>query len=55
MSQELDQERGISNDELVVVSSARGRGEKMAMVTARFKPFTVKGRTVREVEGLKTT
>ena len=55
MSQELDQERRVSNDELVVVSSARGKAEMVAVVSPEFKPFTLNGKTVHEVEGLKTT
>ena len=55
MSQELDQERGTSKGELVLVRSVRGRGEKRVMVTAGFKPFTVKGKTARQAEALKTT
>ena len=55
MSQELDQERGISNGELVVVSSPGEKTEMVAIVTPEFKPLTVKGKTVRQVEGLTTT
>ena len=55
MSLELDQERRVSNDELVVVSSARGKAEMVAVVSPEFKPVTVKGTAVRQVEGLRTT
>jgi len=55
MRQGLSLEGRVSNSQRATVSSARGRGEKMAMVTARFKPFTLNGKTVHEVEGLKTT
>ncbi len=49
MSVELAQERGVSNGERVVVSSARGDVELVAIVTPRFKPFTVDGKTVHQV------
>ena len=55
MSQELDQERGISNGELVVVNSPRGKIEMVAVVSPDFKPVTVKGTALRQVEGLRTT
>lgn len=49
MSKELAKERGIENGERVVVSSARGEIEMVALVTARFKPFNIDGRTVHQV------
>ena len=49
MSKELAQEKGIKNGEKVIVSSARGEIEMVAMVTGRWKPMTVTGQTVHEV------
>jgi formate dehydrogenase-N alpha subunit len=49
MSVELAQEKGVSNGDRVVVSSARGEVEVVAIVTPRFQPFTVGGKTVHQV------
>jgi formate dehydrogenase-N alpha subunit len=49
MSPELAREKGVSNGDRVVVSSARGEIEVVALVTPRFKPFTVDGKTVHHV------
>jgi len=49
MSKELAEERGIKNGEKVKVRSARGEIEMVAMVTARWKPITLDGKTVHEV------
>ena len=49
MSKELAQEKGIKNGEEVKVRSARGEIEAVAIVTARFKPFSVNGKTVHQV------
>jgi len=49
MSVELAREKGISNGDTVVVSTARGEVEMPAVVTARFKPFSVNGKTVHQV------
>ncbi len=49
MSPQLAAERGISNGEWVIVESARGAIEAVAMVTPRLQPFTVQGQTVHEV------
>lgn len=49
MSRELAAEKGIRNGERVVVESARGRVEAVAVVTTRFRPFRVNGRTVHQV------
>jgi anaerobic selenocysteine-containing dehydrogenase len=49
MSVELAQEKGIANGDRVLVSSARGEVEVVAIVTPRFKPFSVNGQTVHEV------
>jgi formate dehydrogenase major subunit len=45
----LAKERGIKNAEKVKVSSVRGEVECVAMVTKRFRPFTVEGKTVHQV------
>ncbi len=45
----LAQELGIFNGSKVRVSSARGKTTCVAMVTKRFTPFTVEGRTVHQV------
>jgi formate dehydrogenase-N alpha subunit len=49
MSEELAKERGIKNSDKIKISSARGEIEAYAMVTKRYKPFTVKGKTVHQV------
>jgi formate dehydrogenase major subunit len=49
MSVELAEERGISNGQKVVVSSARDKVEAVAIVTKRFKPFQIAGATVHQV------
>ena len=49
MSNELAKLRGIKNGDMCKVSSARGQVEAVAMVTGRFKPFTVQGLTVHQV------
>jgi formate dehydrogenase-N alpha subunit len=49
MSVELAQEKGISNGDRVVLSSARGEVELVAIVTQRVKPFAVDGKTVHQV------
>ncbi len=46
MSPQLAEEKGIKNGDPVVVSSARGRVEAIAMVTVRITPFKVMGKTV---------
>ena len=49
MSRELASEKGIRAGDRVVVESARGRVAAVAVVTSRFKPFQIDGRTVHEV------
>ncbi len=49
MSRELAGEKGIKNGEKVVVTSARGKVEAVAVVTIRFRPFTIQGKTVHQV------
>lgn len=46
ISEELAKEKGIKHKEKVIVSSARGEIEVLAMVTKRIKPHTVNGKTV---------
>lgn len=49
MSEELAKLKGIKNGERVKVSSIRAGLEATAMVTKRFKPFKVAGKTVHQV------
>jgi formate dehydrogenase major subunit len=49
ISKELATERGIENGDQVVVSSARGEIQMVAIVTARWKPFQINGQKVHEV------
>jgi formate dehydrogenase-N alpha subunit len=49
ISEELAKERGIKNSDEIFISSARGEIKAYAMVTKRFKPFTIKGKTVHQV------
>ena len=49
MSEELAAAKGISNGDEVIIESARGRVEAVAMVTKRFQPFQINGTTVHEV------
>ncbi|HQK91832.1 MAG TPA: formate dehydrogenase-N subunit alpha, partial [Smithellaceae bacterium] len=46
---ELAKEKGIKNGERIKVSSIRGEAPCIAMVTKRFKPFHVEGKTVHQV------
>jgi formate dehydrogenase major subunit len=49
MSKELAAEKTIRNGERIKVSSARGEITAVAIVTARFKPFKVEGKTVHQI------
>ena len=49
MSKELAGMRGIKNGEKVIVASARGKLEAVAVVTIRLQPFKVQGKTVHQV------
>ena len=49
ISQELAAEKGIQNGGTVLVSSARGQIKATAMVTARWKPYTIDGKTVHQI------
>ena len=49
MSPELAKEKGIQNGDRVTVESARGKVRGVAVVTPRFRPFTVDGRTIHQI------
>jgi formate dehydrogenase major subunit len=49
IGEQLAKEKGIQNGARVKVSSVRGEAPCVAMVTKRFKPFTVEGKTVHQV------
>jgi formate dehydrogenase major subunit len=49
MSPELAHEKGIKSGDQIFIKSARGQAEAIAMVTARFKPFTIDGKIVHQV------
>lgn len=49
MSKEMAAEKGIKNADIVRVSSARGSIWAIAVVTIRFQPFTIMGKTVHQV------
>jgi formate dehydrogenase major subunit len=49
MSKELAREKGIQNGDQVKIRSARGEIQAVALVTARYKPFQVEGKTVHQI------
>jgi len=49
LSKELAEEKGIAGGDTVEISTARGKMEAKAVVTARFKPFEVDGKTIHQV------
>jgi len=49
MSKELGGKLRIKNGEKVIVESARGKVEAVAVVTIRFRPFDIQGKTVHQV------
>jgi formate dehydrogenase major subunit len=49
MSEELANELGVKNAELVTVESVRGKIQGVAIVTKRFKPFQLNGKTVHQI------
>lgn len=49
MSEELAKEKGIANGQKVKVRSARGEITAVAIVTKRFKPFLINGKTVHQI------
>jgi formate dehydrogenase major subunit len=49
MSEELAEELGVKSAELVTVESVRGSIQGVAIVTKRFKPFQLNGKTVHQI------
>jgi formate dehydrogenase major subunit len=49
MSKELAEEKGIGNGDQVIVSSARGQIQVVALVTARWRPLNLNGQKVHQV------
>jgi formate dehydrogenase major subunit len=49
ISEELAKEKSIKNKDRIIVSTARGEIEAYAMVTKRFKPYKLKGKTVHQI------
>ena len=49
MSKELAALKGIKNGDPVIVESARGKVEAVAMVTVRMTPFNIQGKIVHEI------
>jgi formate dehydrogenase major subunit len=49
MSPELATLKGVKNGEKVIVESARGKVKAVALVTKRFRPFTIQGIKVHQV------
>ncbi len=49
MSEELAKELGVKNAQLVTVESMRGKLQAVAIVTKRFKPFQLNGKTVHQI------
>jgi formate dehydrogenase major subunit len=49
MDEQLGTEKNIKNGDRVIVSSARGEISAVAMVTARFRPLNVAGKTIHHI------
>jgi formate dehydrogenase major subunit len=49
ISEELAEELGVANAELVTVESIRGEIQATAIVTKRFKPFQLNGKTIHQI------
>jgi formate dehydrogenase-N alpha subunit len=49
IGEELAQEKGIGNGDKVIVASARGQIEVVAVVTKRWRPFQLNGKKVHQV------
>ncbi len=49
MSHELAKEKGVKNGDAVILESARGKVEAIAMVTIRMRPLNIQGKTVHLV------
>ncbi|HOX28119.1 MAG TPA: formate dehydrogenase-N subunit alpha, partial [bacterium] len=49
ISKELAKEKGIKNGDKVIMKSARGQIEAVAVVTSRYKPFVIHGKKIHQV------
>jgi len=49
IGEELAEEKGIKNGDQVIVSSARGQIQMVALVTKRWRPFQINGKKVHQV------
>ena len=49
MSEELASEKGIDHAELVTIESKRGSIQAVAVITKRFKPMQVNGKTIHQI------
>ncbi len=49
LSAELAQLKGIKNGNIVTIETARGKIEAFALVTGRFKPFTIQNRLIHQI------
>jgi len=49
LSEELAKEKGINAKDKVLVKSARGEIEALAMITKRFKPYNIRGKKIHHI------
>ncbi len=49
LSEELAREKAIENGDRVIVESARGKVTAVAVVTKRFQPFQIDGKTIHQI------
>jgi len=49
ISKELAEKLGVETSDLIKLSNVRGSARAAAIVTSRFKPFTIRGKTVHQV------
>lgn len=49
LSEELAREKAIENGDRVIVESARGKVTAVALVTKRFQPFQIDGKTIHQI------
>lgn len=49
LSEELANEKGIKNGDMVIVENSRGSVKGTAIVTRRLRPFQINGRVVHEI------
>jgi formate dehydrogenase major subunit len=49
MSEDLAKERGIKTGELVTIESIRGKIQAVSIVTKRFRPLRLNGKTVHQI------